>query len=67
MDLLIPDIYLSLLGQYIADTCGVNTSTECVKEMESQVAAYEESKAALIRKVVPMGGEWAIAPPVCSF
>eukprot|EP01046_Picozoa_sp_COSAG06_P082016 COSAG06_NODE_29098_length_562_cov_1.954644_1_plen_86_part_00 len=25
---------------YIADTCGVNTSTKCVKEMESQVAAY---------------------------
>ena len=26
--------------------------------MESQVAAYEESKAALIKKVVPMGGFW---------
>lgn len=47
-----------MLRQYIADTCGVDTSTECVREMESQVAAYKESKAALIKKVVPMGGFW---------
>ena len=45
-------------GQYIADTCGDKASAECVREMQSQVQAYQESKQALIRKVIPMGGFW---------
>ena len=43
---------------YIADTCGANSSQACIDDMTSQVAAYEESVLALKKKVVPMGGFW---------
>ena len=43
---------------YIADTCGSNTSKACTDDMRSQVDAYQASVLALKKKVVPMGGFW---------
>ena len=43
---------------YIADTCGSNTSQACIDDMKSQVDAYQASVLALKKKVVPMGGFW---------
>ena len=39
---------------FCADICGDAAAPRCVQELQSQVDAYQASKLALIKKVIPL-------------